>query len=99
MRQGSAVEFGVIEAFLRRETSNRGGANTDGSRLYAGGVKIAEWKGGVLSIVPTKGSAVEESHKDALVDFILRKIQREEILWELVRPGATSDSRNVTYAQ
>ena len=68
----------------------------DGSNLYAGGARIAEWKEGVLAIVPQKGSPVEEMHKDALVDFILRKIQREEILWELVRPATRNNARGVS---
>lgn len=81
-----AVNHDVFDAFLRRESSKVGDMLSDGSRLYSKDGKIAEWKEGVLAINPAVGSHADEARKDALVDYILRKIQREELLWALVKP-------------
>jgi hypothetical protein len=81
-----SINHGVFDAFLRRESSADGELRTDGSRLYSLGAGIAEWRGGVLAINPSVGSEADEARKDALVDHILGKIQREELLWGLVQP-------------
>ena len=86
----------VLGAFLNRETAVASGLHTDGTRLCLSDSLIAEWKDGVLKVVSAQGSPEVESHKDDLVDFILRKIQREELLWQLVKPKHVQISRSAT---
>ena len=78
----------VLHAFLSCEKARSGALRADGVALFCEKERIAHWEDGQLIVNPGLGTPAQEEAKTSLVHEVLCRIQREQMLWQLVKPGA-----------